>query len=278
MMVTLAVARRLVSGRVSAGRVSAGRVGAVVGRNVGALRSGASYWLVLVSGFFEPLLYLLSIGVGVGALVGRIPLGDGRVVSYAVFVAPAMLAVSAMNGALSETTFNFFFKMRYTKTFEAVLATPVRPIEVALGELTWAMVRSSVYTALFLVVMVVLGLAEPVWALAAFPATMLVGVSFGALGMAVSTVLRGWQDFDLMTAAQFSLFLFSGTFSPVADYPGVLEVVVRVTPLYHAVELVRGLASGVPEWGLLGHAGYLVVMAVAGLWFAAGRIQRVLCA
>jgi Nod factor-specific ABC transporter NodJ protein len=267
-MVTLAVLRR----------VSAGRVGAVVGRNVGALRSGPSYWLVLVSGFFEPLLYLLSIGVGVGALVGRIPLDGGQMVPYAVFVAPAMLAASAMNGALSETTFNFFFKMKYAKTFEAILATPVRPIEVALGELSWAMVRSSLYTALFLVVMAVLGLVEPVWAVAAFPATMLVGVSFGAVGMAVSTLLRGWQDFDLMTAAQFSLFLFSGTFSPVHDYPAVLEGVVAATPLYHSVELVRGLALGRPGWGLLVHAGYLVVMAVAGLWFAARRIERVLCA
>ncbi|MFI6597334.1 ABC transporter permease [Nonomuraea sp. NPDC050536] len=258
--------------------VSAGRVGAVVGRNLGALRSGASYWLVLVSGFFEPLLYLLSIGVGVGALVGRIPLGDGRVVSYAVFVAPAMLAASAMNGALAETTFNFFFKMKYAKTFEAILATPVRPVEVALGELSWAMIRSSFYTAAFLVVMVVLGLAEPLWAVAAFPATMLVGLAFGAAGMAMSTLLRGWQDFDLMNAAQFSLFLFSGTFAPVRDYPPVLEAVVVATPLYHAVELVRGLALGQPSWALVGHVVYLAVMMVAGLWFAAGRIQRVLCA
>ncbi|MER7506628.1 ABC transporter permease [Nonomuraea pusilla] len=267
-MVTLAVARR----------VSAGRVGAVVGRNVGALRSGASYWLVLVSGFFEPLLYLLSIGVGVGALVGSVPAADGRVVPYAVFVAPAMLAASAMNGALAETTFNFFFKMRYAKTFEAILATPVRPVEVALGELCWAMVRSSVYTALFLVVMVVLRLADPWWAVAAFPATMLVGLAFGAVGMAGSTLLRGWQDFDLISAAQFSLFLFSGTFSPVGDYPVVLRVLVEALPLYHAVELVRGLTLGAPGWAALGHAAYLVAMVVAGLWFAARRIERVLCA
>lgn len=267
-MVTVAVVRH----------VSAGRVGAVVGRNLGALRSGASYWLVLVSGFFEPLLYLLSIGVGVGALVGRIPLGDGQVVSYAVFVAPAMLAASAMNGALAETTFNFFFKMKYAKTFEAILATPVRPVEVAVGELSWAMIRSSFYTAAFLAVMVALGLAEPVWALAAFPATMLVGLAFGAAGMAMSTLLRGWQDFDLLNAAQFSLFLFSGTFAPVGDYPQVLQALVVATPLYHAVELVRGLALGQPSWALAGHAAYLVVMTVAGLWFAARRIQRVLCA
>ncbi|MFI6478747.1 ABC transporter permease [Nonomuraea sp. NPDC050663] len=275
-MMTVAVARRLV--RSLDQGVSPRRVGAVVNRNVGALRSGASYWLVLLSGFFEPLLYLLSIGVGVGALVGEIPLGDGQVISYAVFVAPAMLAASAMNGALAETTFNFFFKMKYAKTFEAILATPVRPFEVALGELSWAMIRSAFYTAAFLVVMVAFDLAEPWWALAAFPATLLVGLAFGAVGMAASTFMRGWQDFDLLTAAQFSLFLFSGTFSPVGAYPPVLEAMVAATPLFHAVELVRGLALGQVGWGLLGHAAYLLVMVAAGLWLAARRIQRVLCA
>ncbi|MFJ2032992.1 ABC transporter permease [Streptosporangium sp. NPDC087985] len=266
----------MVSAMVAA-RISPSRVGAVVNRNVGALRSGPSYWLVLVSGFFEPVLYLLSIGVGVGALVGELTLPGGRVVDYAVFVAPAMLAVSAMSGALAETTFNFFFKMKYAKTFDAILATPVRPLEIALGELVWAMVRSCVYTGAFLVVMVALGLTSVGWALAAFPATLLVGLAFGGVGMAISTLMRGWQDFDLLTTGQFALFLFSGTFSPVQDYPLVMEIVVGVTPLYHAVELVRGLAIGELGWGLLGHAGYLVVMTVAGLVFAARRIQRTLC-
>ncbi|MEV8637115.1 ABC transporter permease [Streptosporangium sp. NPDC051023] len=258
-------------------RVSPSRVGAVMSRNVGALRSGPSYWLVLVSGFFEPVLYLLSIGVGVGALVGDLRLADGRVVEYAVFVAPAMLAVSAMSGALSETTFNFFFKMKYAKTFEAILATPVKPFEIALGELAWAMVRSSVYTGAFLVVMVALGLTQAGWALLAFPATLLVGLAFGGVGMAISTLMRGWQDFDMLTTGQFALFLFSGTFSPVQEYPPVLEVVVELTPLYHAVELVRGVAVGQLGWGLLGHAVYLLVMLVAGLSFAARRLQRTLC-
>lgn len=259
-----------------ASRVSPGRVGAVINRNVGALRSGPSYWIVLLSGFFEPLLYLLSIGVGVGALVGELTV-DGRTMSYASFVAPAMLAVSAMSGALAETTFNFFFKLRYMKTFEAVLATPVRPMEIAVGELIWAIVRGSLYTSIFLVVMVVMGLAAPGWALAAFPATVLVGLAFGGLGMAVSTLMRGWQDFDLMGTGQFALFLFSGTFSPVQDYPFGVEVLIQVTPLYHAVELVRGLCTGVLGWGLAGHTAYLVAMAVAGVWFAARRMERTLC-
>ncbi|GIH71914.1 ABC transporter permease [Sphaerimonospora thailandensis] len=258
------------------GRVSPGRVGAVINRNVGALRSGPSYWVVLLSGFFEPVLYLLSIGVGVGALVGDITVG-GRSMSYAAFVAPAMLAVSAMTGVLAETTFNFFHKFKYAKTFEAVLATPVRPIELAVGELVWAVVRGAVYTAAFLVVMVAMGLTTPGGALAAFPASVLVGLAFGAVGMAISTLMRGWQDFDLMSVGQFALFLFSGTFSPVQDYPLVMEVLIQVTPLYHAVELVRGLCLGVVGLGSLGHAAYLAAMVVGGLWLASRRLTRMLC-
>ncbi|GAA1515591.1 ABC transporter permease [Sphaerisporangium rubeum] len=254
-------------------RVSPARIGAVIGRNVGVMRSGPQYWLVLLSGFCEPLLYLLSIGVGVGALVGDLSV-DGRTLPYAAFVAPAMLAVSAMNGALAETTINFFFKMKYQKTFDAVLATPVGPMEIALGELGWAMIRGSVYTAAFLVVMTAFGLVAPLWALAAFPATMLVGLAFGAAGMAVSTLIRGWPDFDMMNVTQFALFLFSGTFTPVQDYPAAIQVVVQVTPLYHAVGLVRDLCLGTPGWGSLGHAAYLAVLTAAGLAFAASRLRR----
>ena len=90
-------------------------------------------WVVFVTGFLEPLLYLLSIGIGVGRLVGDFRLADGRIVTYAAFVAPAMLAASAMNGALAETTFNFFGKMKYMRLYDAVLATPVSPVEIAMG-------------------------------------------------------------------------------------------------------------------------------------------------
>ncbi|WP_084516483.1 ABC transporter permease [Microtetraspora niveoalba] len=273
MLTTLTAGR---SARASRVGFSPARVGAVVGRNVGALRSGPSYWIVLVSGFFEPLLYLLSIGVGVGALVGDLTVA-GRTMSYAAFVAPAMLAVSAMSGALAETTFNVFFKIKYAKTYEAVLATPVRPVEIAFGELTWATVRGSLYTAIFLGVMVALGLAPVGGALAAFPATILVGLAFGAVGLAISTLMRGWQDFDLLSTGQFALFLFSGTFSPVQDYPAWMEVLIQVTPLYHAVELVRGLCLSAYGVGMVGHAAYLLAMVAGGLWLAARRMERLLC-
>jgi lipooligosaccharide transport system permease protein len=257
--------------------ISADRVYAVANRNVSALRAGPSYWLVLASGFFEPLLYLLSIGLGVGALVGELTLADGRTMPYAAFVAPAMLAASAMSGAVAETTFNFFHKLKYSKTFEAVLATPVRPFELALGELAWATARSCLYTGLFLGIMVALGLTGPGWALAAYPATILIGLAFGAAGMAVSTVIRGWQDFDLVNTALFALVFFSGTFAPVQDYPAAAEIVIRLTPLYHAVELLRGLTTGALTADLLGHTAYLLAMTAAGLVVGGRRLRLLLC-
>jgi lipooligosaccharide transport system permease protein len=262
---------------VTAFALSPARIGSVLNRNVGALRSGPSYWLVLFSGFFEPVLYLFSIGVGVGALVGNLNVA-GQTMSYAAFVAPAMLAVSAMSGALAEATFNFFFKFKYVKTYDAMLATPIRPMEIAMGELAWAMLRGSFYTACFLAVMVAMKLTTFWWALAAFPATMLVGLAFGAAGMAITTLIRGWQDFDLFFTGQFAMFLFSGTFSPVQNYPFGVEILIGLTPLYHAVELVRGLSTGHPGWSLLGNAAYLIAMTIAGLYYASRRLTKVLTA
>lgn len=258
------------------GRIDASvkRSGAVTRRNIAALPSG--YWLVVLSGFFEPLLYLLSIGVGVGALVGKLPLPDGRLVDYAAFVAPSMLASSAMAGALSETTFNFFGKMKWMKLYDGVLATPVRPMEIALGELTWAMARGALYSAAFLVIMTVLNLTTWGWALATFPAALLVGFAFGGLGMALSTFMRGWQDFDIVGTVQFALFLFSGTFAPVSSYPAVMRWIVELTPLYRAVELIRSLTTGSVHPVILVHVGYLAVMAALGLSIAGRRMGRLL--
>ena len=250
------------------------RSGAVTQRNFFALRTG--FWLVVVSGFAEPVLYLFSIGLGVGGLIDHMTLPDGRQVSYAVYVAPAMLASSAMSGALSESTFNFFGKLKFMKLYDGVLATPVRPMEIAFGELFWAMARGAMYSAGFLVIMVLMGLTSWGWALVALPASLLVGFSFGGLGMALSTLMRSWQDFDLMAAIQLALFLFSGTFAPVSGYATGVRWLVEATPLYHAVELIRALTLGSLHPVLLVHAGYLVVMAAAGLALAGTRMGRLL--
>ncbi len=247
----------------------------VAGRNVTALRS--AYWIVLLSGIAEPMLYLLSIGVGVGRLIGDLRLPGGPVVSYAAFVAPAMLAASAMSGALAETTFNFFGKMKYLKLYDGILATPVRPFEIALGELGWAMLRGTLYSAVFLAVMVAIDLTSPLRALAALPAAVLVGFAFGGLGMAISTFMRSWQDFDLLGSAQFALFLFSGTFVPAQAYPSVLRWVVEASPLYRAVDLIRGIT--VTGFGVsqLVDVLYLAAVLTIGLVVAGRRMERLLC-
>src|SRR5258705_8027529 len=153
--------------RVARGRSAAvGRIGAVRSRNFVAVRD-SGYWLVVISGFLEPVLYLLSIGVGVGGLIRTFTLADGTVVSYSAFVAPAMLAASAMNGALAESTFNFFARLKWVKLYDAMVATPLRPVEVALGELGWALIRGALYSAAFLILMVALDLTTVGWALAA---------------------------------------------------------------------------------------------------------------
>jgi lipooligosaccharide transport system permease protein len=252
------------------------RSASVAERNVAALRS--AYWIVLISGFLEPVFYLFSIGVGVGALVGDIPVPGVGPVAYAAFVAPAMLAASAMTGALAETTFNFFGKMKYMKLYDGVLATPVRPFEIALGELAWAMARGALYSAAFLAVMVAMDLVGPGRALAAFPATVLVGFAFGAAGMALSTFMRGWQDFDVMFSVQFTLFLFSGTFVPAQDYHPAVRWLVELSPLYRSVDLLRGITVGTGDGlGQLVDVAYLVAVTALGLWAASRRMGKLLC-
>ena len=112
----------------------------LIERNLYVYKHG---WLVLLSGFFEPLFYLLGIGFGLGALIGTIPGPGGVEISYQLFLAPALLASSAMNGAIMESTFNFFFKLNYNRTFASILATPLSPADIALGELGWALIRGG---------------------------------------------------------------------------------------------------------------------------------------
>jgi lipooligosaccharide transport system permease protein len=267
-VVTLLLPR--LAGASTAGRRSA----SVIARNVVAMK--AEYTFVVVSGLFEPVLFLLSIGVGVGGLIGDLTLRDGRVLSYAEFVAPAMLAASAMNGALAETTYNFFGKIKYWKLYDAILATPVRPVEIALGELSWAMLRGSLYSAAFLALMVAMDLTGPGRAVAMFPAAVLVGFTFGALGMAVSTFFRNWQDFDVVGSAQFALFLFSGTFVPAESYPVALRWLVEASPLYQSVLLLRGISVGTVGWAQVGAVAYLLVVLAGSLALAARRMERLL--
>jgi lipooligosaccharide transport system permease protein len=249
------------------------RAGLLIERNLLVYRRG---WLMIVSGFFEPLFYLLSIGLGIGALVGAIPLGDGRTIPYTAFVAPALLASSAMNGAIYDSTFNVFFKLKYAKTYDAILATPVGVADVAVGEIGWALIRGALYAGTFLLVMLAMGLVRSPWAILAFPASLLIGFAFGAAGMAATSFMRTWQDFDLVQLVILPLFLFSGTFYPVTTYPESIRLLVELTPLYHGVDLVRGLTTGALGPGMLVHVAYLAVMGLVGLAITSRRLERLL--
>jgi len=233
-------------------------------------------WLVLLSGFFEPLFYLLSIGFGLGALVGTVPGPGGEPIPYQLFVAPALLASSAMNGAIMESTFNFFFKLNYNKTFTSILSTPLSPGDVAVGELTWALMRGGMYAIGFMAVMVLLGLVVSPWVVLAVPAALLVGFAFGAVGMAATSFMKTWQDFDLIQLVILPLFLFSATFYPIETYPEALRVFVQLTPLYQGVDLIRSLTVGAISPILLFHVAYLLVMGFAGLYVVSRRLDKLL--
>jgi lipooligosaccharide transport system permease protein len=233
-------------------------------------------WMTILSGFFEPLFYLLSIGFGLGALVGDVPGPDGTPIPYQLFVAPALLASAAMNGAISESTFNFFFKLNYSKTFASILSTPLSPGDVAVGELAWALIRGGLYAIGFMVVMVILGLVVSPWVILAVPAALLVGFAFGAVGMAATSFMRSWQDFDLIQLVILPMFLFSATFYPLETYPEPLQWVVRVTPLYQGVDLIRSLTVGAISPVLLVHVAYLAIMGVIGLLVVSRRLDRLL--
>jgi lipooligosaccharide transport system permease protein len=233
-------------------------------------------WLMIVSGLFEPFFYLLSIRVGAGKLVGDVEVG-GRMVDYATFVAPALLAASAMNGAVLDSTVNVFHKLRYAHTYDAVLSTPMTPGDVVVGEITWALLRGVIYATTFAFVMVVMGLAESFWIVASVPIAVLIGFAFAGVGMAATTYMRGWTDFEFVFFATLPMFLFSGSFFPLSRYSAAVRTVVKLTPLYHGVELERAAATGRFAVGNVFDAAYLLVFGAVGLVVAARRVERLLC-
>ncbi|MFN8194177.1 MAG: ABC transporter permease [Nocardioidaceae bacterium] len=234
-----------------------------------------SRWKLFLTGFLEPVFYLFSIGIGVGRLIETFQF-NGQAIPYASFVAPGMLAASAMNGAVLDSTFNVFFKLKYDKLFEQQLATPLTPADVARGEILWALLRGGAYSAAFLVVMALMGLVESWWALLALPATLLIGFAFAAVGMALTTFMSSWQDFDKITLVQLPLFLFSATFFPVTALSPAVRWIVEVTPLYRGVVLCRELTTGALSGGSLLSVVYLAAMGAVGLVVCRRRLGALL--
>ena len=231
-------------------------------------------WSILFSGFFEPLFYLLSIRVGFGALVGDVEVG-GRLLPYAEFVAPALMAASAMNGAVYESTMNVYHKLHFAHLYDSILATPMTSADIALGEIGYSTFRGSLYSAAFLITLASLGMAGSWWVVMALPVCILIAFAFSAVGMAVTTFMRSFADFEYVPSVMLPMFLFSATFYPLSSY-GDWGWVVQFSPLYHGVALVRGLNLGEISWTFFGHVGVLVLLALGGLSVTAHRMEKLL--
>ncbi|HUW42187.1 MAG TPA: ABC transporter permease [Rectinemataceae bacterium] len=240
-----------------------GRPHTVILRAMYALK--ASAWFVVVSGFFEPVFYLLSFGLGLGGLVGKVSGPGGQSVSYAAFIAPALLATSAMNGAIYDSTWNVFFKMRFGRLYEGMIATSLGPLDIALGEIAYALLRGLVYALAFMLVMFAFGLVLSPWGLLAVPAALIIAFGFAACGMAVTSYMKTFQQMDWINFFMLPMFLFSATFYPITVYPVAIQWVVKVFPLWHGIELIRGLTLGRPTLSLLWDLLYFAVMIVLGL-------------
>ncbi len=233
-------------------------------------------WLVVASGAAEPLFYLLSVGVGIGGLIGTVTGPTGHPVPYRDFVAPGLLAVSALNGALNDSTFNVYGRLKFDKLYDAVLTTPLGAQDVALSEIGWAVLRGILYSVPFLIVMAAMGLIISPWAVLALPGAALVSFATAAAGVALTTYMKSWQDFEYVVLVSVPLFLFSGTFFPLYVYPPVIGLIVEWTPLYQGVVILRDLVLGAPSWDLLWRAAYLAAIGAVGVAVAGRRIAKLL--
>jgi lipooligosaccharide transport system permease protein len=226
--------------------------------------------LNLLPNFFEPLLYLVSVGVGVGAYISEM---GGT--SYVAFLAPGLVAVAAMNGASFEVTYNAFVRMNFEKTYESMLTTPIQPEDVLAGEVLWAVTRALIYGGIFWLVVAALGLAPLPWSLLAVPLVPLTGLLFAAIGIAFSLRIPSIDLFSFyFTLFITPLFLFSDIFFPLQErLSGAWLWVAEALPLLHPVRLMRAAFRGEASWLLLWDLAYIALVSALLLWVAA-RVTR----
>jgi lipooligosaccharide transport system permease protein len=228
--------------------------------------------MVVASGFVEPLIYLVAFGYGIGQFIEGTVDGNGNPISYAQFIAPALLATSAMNGAIYDSTWNVFFKMHFGRIYNGMLSTSMGTLDVALGEISWALLRGLAYAIGFMAIVTPLGLVPSGWGLLAIPASVLVAFGFAAVGMGITSYLKHRQQMQYIQLVMLPMFLFSGTFFPLDIYPEPIQWLIQALPLWQAIELIRGLTLGILNLAMLGHVLYFVVMIIGGLYFTTRRL------
>jgi lipooligosaccharide transport system permease protein len=224
-------------------------------RNAGLYRR--AWKAYALPSFFEPVLYLLAMGLGLGLYIGDRILG----VEYVAFIAPGLIAAAAMNGAIFEVTFGVFVKVRFWRLYDAVITTPVEPQDVPAGEALWATTRALIYGTAFLLVTALFGYMQTFWAVLIPVAVALVGACFSLIGLIVTARMPSINLFSyFFTMFIMPLFLFSGIFFPVTDLPAAAQPIAWLTPLHHGVELMRALALTGDMTSAAGHALWLLVV------------------
>ena len=266
--VSIAQSRR---GSIAEG-IYSGRAHVLLERSALAFKNSA--WIAVLSGFFEPVLYLLSFGYGLGHLIGKIPLQNGHSVSYAMFIAPGLLATSAMNGAIYDSTWNVFFKLKFERIYQGMLQTSLGSLDVALGEIGWALIRGLAYTIGFMCIAVPAGLIPSWWGILAIPAAVLIAFGFASIGMAITSCFSTFQQMDFINIAMLPMFLFSGSFYPLTVYPGYLQAILKALPLWQAIAMVRDFTLGIVSIGILWHVLYFGVMVAIGVTATTKRLTK----
>ncbi len=255
-------------------RISIPHVLAVTRRN--ATMYKRTWMLSILPNFFEPLFYLWSIGLGVGAYVSKM-----RGLSYVEFLVPGLICVSAMNGSSFEATYNVFVRMTYEKSYAGMLTTPVEPDDILVGETLWALIRACIYGGIFLLVAMGLGLATPMQALRVLPVIPLAGLLFAGLGLAFTMSIGSIDLFSYyFTLFLTPLFLFSDVFFPIEErLHGAWLYVAEALPLLHPVRIARFAFHGAHDtgasWSVLAwDVGYTVAGSIGLLLWSSRAVRK----
>src|SRR5215211_4741670 len=210
----------------------------------------------LLPTFLDPFLYLLAMGFGLGTYVAHI---NG--IPYKDFIAPGLIASAAMWSSAFETTYNVYFRMNELRLYDNLLSTPVEPQDLVAGDIAWSSTRATVYGCVVLVVVAAVGLVSSPWAILIPPFVLLGGMCFSVIGYTFTSLIPKIDLYSyFFTLGITPMFLFSGIFFPFNQLPGWVEVVAWFTPLYHLVEITRGLATGPDAASILIHTAWLTVV------------------
>ena len=232
-----------------------------------------TWWGTAFSSFLLPLIYLAGIGLGVGGYVDR---GHQLDVSYLSFLAPGVLAATGLTIAIDESMYRVYSQFAWDRTYESMLATPLRVIDLLLGQLGFVVFRALVAVAVFLLVMSAFGTVHSGWAVGVLPTAMLLALACAAPTFAFTATQHTDSGFAVLSRfVVIPVQLFSGVFLPIAQLPAAVQVLAWLSPLWHGVAVCRSLTLGTPQpWPTVGHLGYLALWAAVGLWLAHRSFRR----